>query len=287
MERDVQISSLYAVDVSEDECEGGEMTMLARKVDAGTACPPLAFMAVLRAFRDVREMHNTGLSFEKAKGMGSLLLVLLLRCAFACLEAEFAGKRASVQGTPSTDDKNEDMWVEAYILADTVSPQTFVGVEVLLLGVKHRGSADSGTLISVTVLSLIGTAHLMRNSPAEKSKEDCNRAIRGYFFWESATEVPLCMMHHSRSQASPCGCTSHEVLVGIRQPAQLFIGYTVKLSMCSCSDTGISSDETGESVRLNGAAEVSRKNSVMKETKVSTSAIVDMAPRLARIMPVG
>lgn len=114
MDRDVHVSSIYAVDGVEHECSGGEMTMLARKVDAGTAVPPRAFMAVLRALRDVREMQRTGLSFEKARGVASLLFVpLLLRCAFACLEAEFAGKRAKVQGTPSTEDKNVDIRAEA------------------------------------------------------------------------------------------------------------------------------------------------------------------------------
>jgi len=113
MDRDVQVSSIYAV-CDEDEGRDGETTMLARKVDAGTAVPPLAFMAVFRASRDVREMQRTGLSFEKARGVVSLLFVpLLLRCAFACLEAEFAGKRAKVQGTPSTEDKKEDMRDEA------------------------------------------------------------------------------------------------------------------------------------------------------------------------------
>ena len=113
MDRDVQVSSVYAV-CDEDEGRDGEMTMLARKVDAGTAVPPLALMAAFRALRDVRDMQRTGLSFEKARGVASLLFVpLLLRCAFACLEAEFAGKRAKVQETPSTEDRKEDIRGEA------------------------------------------------------------------------------------------------------------------------------------------------------------------------------
>jgi len=113
MDRDVQVSSVYAV-CDEDEGRDGEMTMLARKVDAGTAVPPLALMAAFRALRDVRDMQRTGLSFEKARGVASLLFVpLLLRCAFACLDAEFAGKRAKVQGTPNTADRKEDIRGEA------------------------------------------------------------------------------------------------------------------------------------------------------------------------------
>jgi hypothetical protein len=112
-DRDVQVSSTYAADVSEGKCSGGETTILARKVDAGTAAPPLAIMAVLSALRDVLEIQRTGLSFEKVRGVRVWPLVLLLRCAFACLEAEFAGNLASVQGTPSTEDKNEDMRVDA------------------------------------------------------------------------------------------------------------------------------------------------------------------------------
>jgi hypothetical protein len=106
-----QLSSTYAVSVPGGKCGGCDITMLARKVDAGTACPPFAFIVALRALIDMREIHNTGLSFEKVKGVTSLLLlwVVLLKCGFECRDAEFAGKRAKVQGTPSTEDKKVDM----------------------------------------------------------------------------------------------------------------------------------------------------------------------------------
>lgn len=157
--------------------------MLARKLDAGTAVPPFAFITLFKAFTDILEMQSTGLSLEKASGVGDLVVLLgLERCALACLEADVAGKRARVQGTPSTEDRNDDIAGEAYTLAATLSPQTFVGVEVLLDDVKQRGSAESGTLISVCDASLMGTAQVIRRSPAEKSNVGRRSAMRGYFF---------------------------------------------------------------------------------------------------------
>ena len=43
--------------------------MLALKVDAGVAVPPLALISLFNALTDIREMHNTGLSLEKCNGM--------------------------------------------------------------------------------------------------------------------------------------------------------------------------------------------------------------------------
>lgn len=83
--------------------------MLARKADAGTAVPPFAFMALLSAFTDILEMQRTGLSLENASGVEVLVLVAVERCALACLEVDVAGKRANVQGTPSTLDKNDEI----------------------------------------------------------------------------------------------------------------------------------------------------------------------------------
>ena len=75
--------------------------------------------------------------------------------------------------------------------AATLSPHTFVGVEVLLSGVKQRGSADSGTLISVQGASLSHTAQVMRRRPAAKSRDGRSRAMRGCFFCDNAADVPL------------------------------------------------------------------------------------------------
>ena len=69
MEREVQLSSAYADDVSAAESkEEGATRILALKVDAVTTVPPLSFMAVFSALREDCEMHNTGLSFENVRG---------------------------------------------------------------------------------------------------------------------------------------------------------------------------------------------------------------------------